>query len=174
MTEGGPATELHQQFSDEGATATPWAAGRDILGRAEIYWVSTVRPDGRPHVTPLIGAVVDDALYFCTGPGERKAKNLAENPHCVLTTGCNALHEGLDVVVEGEAVRVSDDARLQVIAEAFESKYGSEWHFEVSDGMFHHGAGDALVFEVRPATAYGYGRDEAYSATSWRFSSPAR
>lgn len=169
MADEGPATELHTQFSDEAATATPWATGQDVLARAEIYWVSTVRPDGRPHVTPLIGAFVDGAMYICTGPEERKARNLARNPRCVLTTGCNSLHAGLDVVVEGEAVRVSDDARLQVIADAFEAKYGREWHFEVGDGMFHHGAGDALVFEVRPATAFGYGRDDVYRATRWRF-----
>jgi nitroimidazol reductase NimA-like FMN-containing flavoprotein (pyridoxamine 5'-phosphate oxidase superfamily) len=169
MADDGPATELHEQFSDETATATPWATGQDALARAEIYWASTVRPDGRPHVTPLIGAFVDGAMYICTGPQERKARNLAVNPHCVLTTGCNALHAGLDVVVEGEAVQVSDDARLRVIAEAFESKYGSEWHFDVSDGMFHHGPGEALVFEVRPGTAFGYGRDQVYSATRWRF-----
>ena len=39
----------------------------------------------------------DDALYFTTGRTERKAKNLAQNPHCVVTTGCNVL-DGLDVV----------------------------------------------------------------------------
>ena len=169
MADEGPATELHAQFSDEDATATPWATGQEALARAEIYWVSTVRPDGRPHVTPLVGAFVDGAMYICTGPEERKARNLARNPHCVLTTGCNALHAGLDVVVEGEAVRVSDDARLQVIADAFEAKYGREWHFEVGGGMFHHGPGDALVFEVRPASAFGYGRGGGYSATRWRF-----
>ena len=169
MADEGPATELHERFSSEGATATAWAEAEEVLAGAEIYWVSTVRPDGRPHVTPLIGAVVDGALYFCTGADERKARNLAQNPHCVFTTGCNVLHEGLDVVVEGEAVRISDEARLRVIAEAFEAKYGSEWHFDVSDGMFHHGPGDALVFEVRPATAFSYGRDQVYSATRFRF-----
>ena len=49
-----------------------------------MYWLSTVRPDGRPHVTPLLGIWLDGALYFCTGPDERKAKNLARNPRCIL------------------------------------------------------------------------------------------
>ena len=169
MADRGPATELHERFSSEGATATSWGDAQDVLARAEIYWVSTVRPDGRPHVTPLIGVVVDGAVYFCTGADERKARNLARNPHCVLTTGCNALHEGLDVVVEGEAVRIGDEARLHVLADAFESKYGSEWHFEVGDGLFHHGPGSALVFEVRPTRAFGYRRGEVYSATRYRF-----
>ena len=47
-----------------------------------------------------------------------------QNPHCILTTGCNALNEGLDLVVEGDAVRVSDDATLRRIAGAYESKDG--------------------------------------------------
>jgi len=42
-------------------------------------------------------------LYFCTGPHERKARNLGQNPHCVLTTGCNTLKEGLDVVGRRQA-----------------------------------------------------------------------
>ena len=68
-------------------------------------------PDGRPHVTPLIAIWLDDSLYFCTGATERKAKNLARNPHYVITTGCNRL-EGLDIVVEGDAVRISHEPTL--------------------------------------------------------------
>ena len=107
-----PKTELDTRFSDEGATATEWSAARDLLDRAELFWLSTVRPDGRPHVTPLIAVVLDDALYFCTGPTEQKAANLEHNRHCVLTTGCNDLRAGLDVVIEGDAVPVHDESAL--------------------------------------------------------------
>ena len=62
----------------------------------------------------------------------------------VLTTGTNTWDEGYDLVVEGEAVRVTDDARLRGLADAWERKYGSFWHFEVRDGFFHHGSGHAL------------------------------
>jgi nitroimidazol reductase NimA-like FMN-containing flavoprotein (pyridoxamine 5'-phosphate oxidase superfamily) len=79
MAEQEPETEL-SAFSSPGANPTAWAQGRTDLEGAEVYWLSTVRPDGRPHVTPLLGAWLDGALYFCTGPNERKAKNLAENP----------------------------------------------------------------------------------------------
>ena len=75
-----------------------------------MFWVTTVRPDGRPHVTPLIAVWLDGALYFCTGPTERKAKNLLRNQNCILTTGCNKRNEGLDIVIEGQAVRVTDGA----------------------------------------------------------------
>jgi hypothetical protein len=83
-------------------------------------------------------------------------------------TGCNALHEGTDLVVEGDATKVSDDAELRRIADAYVSKYGEEWRFEVSDGAFHHGPGEAWVFEVAPTTAYTFAKGE-YSHTRWRF-----
>lgn len=169
MTDKQPVAELDTRFSSDGATPTAWAEARTHLERAEVYWLSTVRPDGRPHVTPLLSVWLDGALYFCTGPTERKAKNLERNAHCILTTGCNALNEGLDLVVEGVAVRVSDDAALQRIADAYESKYGREWHFDVRDGAFGHAdGGEALVYEVAPVKALGFGKGE-FSQTRWRF-----
>jgi len=161
-----PATELHAQYSSPGASATPWAEGRRELEGAQIYLLATVRPDGRPHVTPLLAIWMDGALYFCTGPGERKAKNLAHNAHCVITTGCNLL-EGLDVVVEGEAVQVRDEATLQSLAALYASKYG--WRYQVRDGAFYGEGGRALVYEVAPATAFGFGKGESSSQTRWRF-----
>jgi hypothetical protein len=161
-----PATELHPQFSSDGATPTPWAEARRQLEKADIYWLTTVRPDGRPHVTPLLCVWLDGALYFCTGPTERKAKNLAHNPHCAITTGCNVL-EGVDLVVEGEAVKVSDDAKLQPLADMYASKYG--WHYTVRDGAFYGEAGRADVYEVSPATAFSFGKGEASSQTRYRF-----
>jgi nitroimidazol reductase NimA-like FMN-containing flavoprotein (pyridoxamine 5'-phosphate oxidase superfamily) len=65
-----PVAGLDARFSSDGATATPWSQARDGLEAAEVYWLSTVRPDGRPHVTPLIAVWLDGALYFCTGPTE--------------------------------------------------------------------------------------------------------
>ena len=74
-------------FSSPGAVPTSWVEGRKCVDDAELYWLSSVRPDGRPHVTPLLGVWLDGALFFCTGDTERKAKNLAANPYCILTTG---------------------------------------------------------------------------------------
>jgi hypothetical protein len=166
-----PVAELDARYSSDGATPTAWAQARRRLEEAEVYWLSTVRPDGRPHVTPLLSVWQDGALYFCTGPSERKARNLTQNPHCILTTGCNALAEGLDLVVEGAAVRVSDDATLRGLAAAYESKYGGDWHFDVRDGAFHGEGGEALVYEVAPSTVFGFGKGE-YSQTRWRFERP--
>ena len=118
----------------------------------------------------------DGALHFCTGPSERKAKNIAQNAHCAITTGCNTFDVGLDLVVEGEAVRVRDEARLKRLAAAYEAKYDSDWHFEVRAGAFHGAGGTAYVFAVAPSTAFGFGKGRVFSQTRWRFpetSSPA-
>ena len=95
-----PVTELDERFSDAGAEPTPWATTRAVLEKAQLSWVTTVRADGRPHVTPLVAVWLDDSVHFTTGPSEQKAVNLAGNPHVVMTTGCNRWDEGLDVMVE--------------------------------------------------------------------------
>jgi Pyridoxamine 5'-phosphate oxidase len=172
-----PVAELDPRFSSEDAAPRAWAEVRRHLEGAEVYWISTVRPDGRPHVTPLLSVWLDGALYFCTGPNERKAKNLQRNPHCVFTTGCNALGEGLDVVVEGEASRVTDEARLGRVAGAYLSKYGEDWRYAVREGAFYHDPGSlrgedpgaAWVYEVAPAKVFGFGKGEPYSQTRWCF-----
>ncbi|MEU0566658.1 pyridoxamine 5'-phosphate oxidase family protein [Nonomuraea sp. NPDC005983] len=164
-----PITELDARYSDEGATATPWAEACGHLERAGTFWLTTVRADGRPHVTPLLAVWHDGALWFCTGPAEQKARNLEANRGVALTTGVNSLHEGLDVVVEGPAEQVADAGRLQRLADAYAAKYGADWRFEVRDGAFHHpGGGRALVFEVVPVTAYGF-RKGGYSHTRYRW-----
>jgi general stress protein 26 len=170
MPDKRPVAELDKRYSSDGAPPTEWAEASRRLEEAMLYWLSTVRPDGRPHVTPLLSVWLDGALYFCTGPSERKAKNLAQNSHCILTTGSNSLDEGLDLVVEGDAVKVSDDNKLRPVATAYESKYGSDWHFDVRDGAFYGDGGEALVYEVAPTTAFGF-RKGQYSQTRWRFKS---
>jgi uncharacterized pyridoxamine 5'-phosphate oxidase family protein len=161
-----PMAELEPQFSSEGATPTAWAEARRHLEEAKIYWLTTVRPDGRPHVTPLFAVWLDGALYFCTGESERKAKNLVGNSHCAITTGCNVV-EGLDLVVEGDAVKVREEAKLGRVAEVYASKY--DWHYTVRDGAFYDGGIIALVYEGRPTKAFGFGKGEAFSQTRWRF-----
>src|SRR5580704_4526367 len=167
-----PVVELGA-FSSPNAVSTAWTQARGDLRDAQLYWLSTVRPDGQPHVTPLIGVWLDGALYFCTGPAERKARNLAQNPSCVLTTGRNTLDDGLDLVVEGEAAKVSDEAELRSVAQAFESKYGSR--FTAPEGTWF-GLGDTirasnvLVYRVAPSTVFGFGKGEQFSQTRWRFS----
>lgn len=163
--------EIHG-YSHPDATPTPWEVGREQVAGADTFWISTVRPDGRPHVTPLIAVWHDEAIWFTTGPEERKARNLSQNAACILTTGRSGLSDGgLDVVLEGAAEQVGDDADLQSVADAFATKYGTDiWHFVVRDGGFaHHDAGGrALVFRVRPVRGLGFCKGATFSQTTWR------
>lgn len=163
-----PQTTVNAQYSSPGATPTPWAEASDELAKAEIFWLVTVRPDGRPHATPLLAVWLEGALYFCTGAEERKTKNLGLNEHCILMTGCNSLGAGLDLVVEGKARWVRDAALLQELADLYAVKYPG-WHFTVRNGGFYGDGGEALVYEVEPQTAFGFGRGEMNSQTRWQF-----
>jgi pyridoxine/pyridoxamine 5'-phosphate oxidase len=116
-----PVGELDGRYSSPGAAPTPWAVVDESLQHAEIFWISTVRPGGQPHTTPVIAIWLDDAIHIATGASERKALNLAENPACTITTGCNALNEGLDIVIEGQASRIQDHSTLQRLADLYKS-----------------------------------------------------
>src|SRR5437660_5286393 len=111
-----PVAELHPDYSSAGAAATPWREVVAVLEHAEIFWLSTVRRDGRPHVAPLPAMWLDGRLHFCTGADEQKAKNIEANASCALTTGTNSYRCGLDVVVEGTAAVVRDDRTLARLA----------------------------------------------------------
>lgn len=167
-----PATTLDQRFSDPGAAATEWDQTRQVLEAAELFWVTTVRADGRPHVTPLVAVWLDGALHFCTGTEEQKAVNLAGNPHVVLTTGCNHWDGGLDVMVEGTAVRVTDDAQLRRLAQAWATKWDGQWQFAVRDGAFRHHDDpedhEVAVFAVRPDKVLAFAKG-TFSHTRHKF-----
>jgi nitroimidazol reductase NimA-like FMN-containing flavoprotein (pyridoxamine 5'-phosphate oxidase superfamily) len=169
MAETDPTVELDERYSDPAGKPTAWSNARNTLQNAGVYWLSTVRPDGRPHVTPIAAVWMDGALYFSTGPDEQKSQNLAGNRHVVVTTGSNAFGKGLDVVVEGDARPVSDEPTLAQLVDAFATKYDDVFGFKVGDGRFSHGAGVADVYEVAPAKAFAYRRGKTGSATRFRF-----
>jgi nitroimidazol reductase NimA-like FMN-containing flavoprotein (pyridoxamine 5'-phosphate oxidase superfamily) len=166
MTE--PTPELDPRFSDPDAVATPWSETECVLEAAEMFWLSTVRADGRPHVTPLVAVWLDGALHFATGGGEQKAFNLRANPHVVLTTGTNGWSEGLDVVVEGDAVRVTDDARLTGLAAAWAKKWDGRWQPHADGGGFNLRGDSALVFAVKPAKVLAFAKGN-FAQTRYRF-----
>jgi len=166
-----PATILDPRYSDRGAVATTWDETRRVLEQAELFWITTVRADGRPHVTPLVAVWLDDAIHFCTGAEEQKAVNLAGNPQVILTTGCSQWDAGVDVVVEGEAVRVTDDSTLQRLAAAWAAKWDGRWQFAVRDGCFRHDEehdAPVPVFSVRPARVLAFAKG-GFSHTVHRF-----
>jgi general stress protein 26 len=165
-----PVTSLDQRFSHPDAAATGWDRTRQALEQAELFWVTTVRADGRPHMTPLVAIWADGALHFCTGGSEQKAVNLRGNRHVILSTGCNTWDQGLDVVVEGDAVQVTDDDVLRHLAAAWTAKWDGQWQYQVRDGFFYHpGSTDpVLVFAVTPAKVLAFAKG-AFSHTSHRF-----
>lgn len=167
-----PRGELDPRYSSPGAVALDWPTARDALVSAPTLLLCTVRADGQPQATPLIAVWLDDALWFCTGAHEQKARNLLHSPACLLA----AVSEGLDVVVEGEAVRVRDEAVLRRVADAYVERHGEEWRFEVRDGAFqqdHPDAAPALVLRVVPEVVRAFGKGETYSQTRWRFAQDA-
>lgn len=152
---------------DEGWSQRPGSGGP---GR-HTCWLATVRPDGRPHVMPLGGFWLDGAFYFHAGPGTRKAKNLAHNPHCVVTVATDAF----DLVLEGEAVKVFDETALKRVVDLHESK---GWQVSVVDGTVQLTAEFSApsagpppweVYEVVPQKIYALGTAEPYGATSYQF-----
>ena len=162
-----PVVEFNEHFSEPGAGPVPWAVVENILDKSEMFWLSTVRGDGRPHVTPLPTVWRDGALHFCAGSQEQKTANLRSNPNVVLTTGTNDMHSGVDVVVEGIAMRVTDRGELADLAAQWKSKL--DWDFQVGDAAFKDPAGrDGLVFRVVPAKVLSFGKGP-YSQTRYRF-----
>lgn len=151
-----PAMRDYGVPEDTSGTLT-WSWARERLEASRNYWVATMAPDGRPHVMPVWGLWLDDAFWFSTGPTSRKAKNIARDPRCTVTT------ERADeaVIVEGEAAPTNDREALRRFVALYKQKY--EWDMDPeSDGYF----------VVRPHVAFGFiehADQFAQSATRWRF-----
>jgi len=170
-----PVTTLDQRYSDTDARATGWEETRGLLETAELSWISTVRADDRPHVTPLVAVWVDGCLYFHTGAEEQKFANLNANPHVVLTTGCNRWDGGIDVVVEGTAVHITDEEVLTRVADGFATRWDGRWQLEVRDGRFYNlavGGWPSEVFGVKPARVFAHAKGEPFGATTHKFGLP--
>jgi len=166
-----PIGKIDPAFSDPAASPTPWWEARQFLESAQIYWLSTVRSDGRPHVTPMAGVWVDDAMHVTTGDDEQRRRNLAANAHCVLTTGCSGM-TGTDVVVEADAEEVIDLGRLQVVVEAIASKYRNTFPYEVGDGHLKmKDRKDSVVrcYRLRAHKVFGFKKDDPVAQTRWDF-----
>jgi nitroimidazol reductase NimA-like FMN-containing flavoprotein (pyridoxamine 5'-phosphate oxidase superfamily) len=131
---------------------------RKVLASAELYWLTTVRSDGRPHVTPLVGVWVNDNFVFCTGGEEQKARNLAHSTTVAVTTGSNTWNRGVDVVVEGRAERVTGLDALTELADAYRDKYGDDWDYDADDEVFDPEGGRAHVFRVEPTKVIAFAK----------------
>jgi general stress protein 26 len=153
-----PVTSLDERYSSSEATAFSWSETQRELEKAEIFWLTSVRAEGRPHVTPLVAVWRNEALHFTTGDKEQKYANLRTNPHVILTTGCNDWREGVDIVVEGDARQGADQSELEDLSTVFQTKWdGDTWGYQAREGKFFHPGGfEVQLFSVRPRAVYAF------------------
>ena len=144
----------------QGTGLLPWAWAVERLERSHDYWVATVRPDGRPHVMPVWGVWLQDSVWFSSSRESRKARNLAANPSCTITTD----NPYEPVVVEGAAVQVTDLSVIARFVAATNQKYGTDYAVDF------FGPERNACFEVRPTWAFGLTEsDFTGSPTRWLF-----
>lgn len=135
----------------------PWKWAEKMLADSREYWISTVRPDGRPHTMIVWGLWFEGAFWFGTGGRTQKARNLAKNPNCVIGTQDAAEA----VILEGEAGLVTDVDLRRKLEPASLGKYG----INVSGGA-------APFYRVQPRRAFGLiEKTFPKSATRWSFES---
>lgn len=152
----------------------PWSRPRDLLAATPAqpgtpYFLGTSRPDGRPHAAGIGALWLDGDLYFTSGPRTRKAQNLSANPSCTISTSL----EGIDVVLEGEAIRVTDQQTLATVAGRYRD---GGWPAEVEGDAFtapfsapSAGPPPWHLYRLTVDTAFGVATAEPYGATRWRF-----
>jgi PPOX class probable F420-dependent enzyme len=144
--------------ADEGAGLLPWSWATERLTRSHDYWLATVRPDGRPHVMPVWATWDDDGLLFSTAPMSRKARNLAAEPRCTVTTD-DALEP---VVVDGVAELVTDRGVIGAftarVNEKYETDYAIDFYLENE------------TYRVRPSWVFALSEaDFTGTPTCWSF-----
>ncbi len=147
----------------------PWSEAATRLSGGW-FWLATVRPDGAPHVMPVMAAWADPVLYVASKDRARKSRNLAADARCVLTKDTGDLH----VVIEGRARRVVDEAGLLRASTTWnEIGWPTEPAGEVLDAEFGaptSGGPPYLVWEITPVTAFAFPTDGEWTTpTRWRF-----
>jgi nitroimidazol reductase NimA-like FMN-containing flavoprotein (pyridoxamine 5'-phosphate oxidase superfamily) len=159
-----PVTTLDPRHSGPGGVVTPWEETRRVLETADLFWISTVRATVSPHVTPCVAVWHDGAIHFTATDTAQKTANLRGNPHVILTTGSNQMGE-LTVVVEGDAVRITDLDTLERLASVWATK---SWPYQVRNGYFYLYDEDEqqvlvdsnLVFSVKPTRVFAFGKGQ--------------
>jgi hypothetical protein len=152
---------------DKGVTQAPDTGGPD----RHTTWLTTINPDGSPHVTAVGAAWVDGAFWFQTGDGTRKAKNVARDERCAISVSTKEF----DLVVDGTAEKVSDPADVARVAAVW---VAGGWPCVIdASGIgltapFNApGVGPApwLVYRITPRSATSVSTIEPGGATRWTF-----
>ena len=143
---------------DEGTGLLPWQWAEERLTSSRNYWVVSLWPDGRPHAMPVWGLWHEGAFWFSSSNGSRKARNLAADPRCVVTT-----EDAADpVVLEGTAELVSEPEALATMLALENAKYDTNYTIDLLDPDVN------AVYRVRPRWAFGLRHgDFTGSPTRW-------
>lgn len=150
----------------EGSGLLPWSWAAERLTVSRNYWVVSVWSSGWPHTMPVWGMWDDAVLWFSSGAGSRKTRNLAADPRCCVTT-----EDATDpVVIEGTARIVTELALRQRVIDLMNDKYGTEF------GVDFLNPDKNATIQVRPQRVFGLrGGDFTGSPTRWTFgSAPGR
>ena len=158
---------IDRRYSDEKAEAVSWTDAEARLAAAEVAWIVTVRPDGRPHATPMVPVVDDGKVYFHTGSTEVKYANLRANPRVLVLAGDTGWDRGLDVAVDWTVVPVTDDARLRRLAELYRDRCDGRWELDIENGALADA--EVEMFEVTPGKVYGEAKGDPFGQTTYRF-----
>lgn len=142
----------------EPGSKLPWAEVEGLLVEARTYWIATVRPEGQPHTAPIWGVWVDDGLTFETSGRSVKARNLDADPRCVVHVD----HTEAGVIVEGEAVRTTDEAVVAAYVAAYGPKYGRDVQQYLSQP-------NSAVFRFTPNVGFSFREFLGQTATRWEF-----
>ncbi|MGH9286953.1 MAG: pyridoxamine 5'-phosphate oxidase family protein [Acidimicrobiales bacterium] len=144
----------------QGTGLLPWSWATERLSGSHDYWVATTRSNGRPHVMPVWGVWWAGALWFSSGLRSRKARNLAANPRCTITTD-NALEP---VVLEGTAATVREADAIRGFAERLGAKYETDYGVDLFDPDVNG------TYRVSPTWVFGLlESDFEGSPTRWDF-----
>jgi general stress protein 26 len=151
----------------------PWSRAERqleaVVGENVTHFLTTVRPDGRPHVAGVGALWVDGRFYFTSGARTRKSRNLAGRADCVISVKL----PDLDLVVEGAAKKVTDGPTLQRLAERYDAQgWPATVEGEALTAPFSApSAGPAPwdLYEFTPRTAFGVATAEPFGATRWTF-----
>ena len=153
-----------------GHEALPWSRVEKALEASHenaMFWLATTRPDGRPHLNGFFGMWVDGKLYFVTGAGTIKGRNLAANPSCTVGTRL----PGIDITIDGTAERITDQATLTRLAgKCNEAGWPLTVEGDALTGPYNaQSAGPApwSLYEITPKTVVGLGTEDPSGATRW-------
>jgi hypothetical protein len=135
----------------------PWSWARERLEQAAIYWVMTVRPDGRPHAVPIWASWIEDRFYFGASADTRRGRNLVTNP----AVGIHIERGDEVVIVEGVAAEVVPDVAL---AARLVADTAAKYSYRTDPADWRKGG----LYVVRPHVVLAWGRFFK-DATRWRF-----